>query len=201
MLRSNVVCAASTSGRGCSEGLPTPPSSRNTPPRQKPLSSIAASTANVEYVPPPPVLRSPPIIHTPAYLQQTQQLLVPQIPNSSMDESLQPQLQQQADMSSNAIVWALRKVDDQLNEVEQHPSQVHKAIYDFTNGPVGQATSKGVQTAAKFTMTATFQAAKAAAPVGKWALQQGFKAAVGLVSAAMESERQQKRKPPAKGKK
>lgn len=93
------------------------------------------------------------------------------------------------------------RVDDQLNEVEQHPSQVHRAIYDFTNGPVGQATSKGVQTAAKFTMTATFEAAKAAAPVGKWALQQGFKAAVGLVGAAMESERQQKQKSQSRGRK
>lgn len=86
------------------------------------------------------------------------------------------------------------RVDDQLNHVEQHPSEVHLAIYDFTNGPVGQATSKGVQTAAKLTMTATIEAAKAAAPVGKWALQQGFKAAVGLVSAAREQERQQKQK-------
>ena len=42
------------------------------------------------------------------------------------------------------------------------------------------------------TITATIEAAKAAAPVGKWALQQGMKAAVGLVGAAMQQERQQK---------
>lgn len=93
------------------------------------------------------------------------------------------------------------RVDDQLNQVEQQPSEVHQALYNLSNGPVGQATSKGVQVAAKFTMTATIQAAKAAAPVGKWALQQGFKAAVGLVGAAMEQERQsQQRKKQQQGK-
>jgi len=81
-------------------------------------------------------------------------------------------------------------VDDQLNLVEQQPSDVHRALYEFSNGPVGQATSKGVQAAAKITMTATIEAAKAAAPVGKWALQQGVKAAVGLVGAAMAQEQQ-----------
>lgn len=64
------------------------------------------------------------------------------------------------------------RVDDQLNQVEQQPSELHQAIYQFTNGPVGQATSKGVQTAAKFTISATIETAKAAAPIGKWALQQ-----------------------------
>jgi hypothetical protein len=59
-----------------------------------------------------------------------------------------------------------------LNKVEQQPSEVHQAIYQFTNGPVGQATSKGVQTAAKLTINATIETAKAAAPIGKWALQQ-----------------------------
>lgn len=88
----------------------------------------------------------------------------------------------------------LCRVDDQLNQVEQQPSELHQAIYNFSNGPVGQATSKGVQVAAKVTMTATIEAAKVAAPVGKWALQQGFKAAVGLVGAAIQQERQQKQK-------
>lgn len=78
--------------------------------------------------------------------------------------------------------------------MEQQPSEIHQAIYDFSNGPVGQATSKGVQVAAKLTMTATIEAAKAAAPVGKWALQQGFKAAVGLVGVAMQQEQKQQAK-------
>lgn len=141
--------------------------------------------------PPPPPLKPVPVIHTQAYLVQTQQL--PQVPQllSSTDEVNQKQ-QQHADLDSNALVWALKKVDDQLNQVEQQPSELHQAIYNFSNGPVGQATSKGVQVAAKVTMTATIEAAKVAAPVGKWALQQGFKAAVGLVGAAIQQERQQK---------
>jgi hypothetical protein len=118
-------------------------------------------------------------------LQQTQQLVVPDLPTTSQEQE-----QQQYDLQSNAIVWALQKVDNQLNQVEQQPSEIHQAIYNFSNGPVGQATSKGVQVAAKVTMTATIEAAKVAAPVGKWALQQGFKAAVGLVGAAMQQERQ-----------
>jgi len=92
------------------------------------------------------------------------------------------------------------RVDDQLDLVEQQPSEIHQAIYDFSNGPVGQATSKGVQVAAKLTMTATIEAAKVAAPVGKWALQEGFKAAVGLVGAAMQQERQQKKNQQGNGK-
>lgn len=92
------------------------------------------------------------------------------------------------------------RVDDQLNQVEQQPSDLHKAVYNFTNGPVGQATSKGVQTAAKLTMTATIEAAKAAAPVGKWALQQGFKAAVGLVGAAMQQDEKQRQQQKQQGK-
>jgi hypothetical protein len=47
------------------------------------------------------------------------------------------------------------------------------------------------QVAAKFTMSATLEAARAAAPVGKWALQQGAKAAVGLVGAALTQQQQQ----------
>lgn len=86
-----------------------------------------------------------------------------------------------------------------MNQVEQHPSEVHQAIYNFSNGPVGQATSKGVEVAAKVTMTATIEAAKAAAPVGKWALQQGFKAAVGLVGAAMQQERQREQQKKQQG--
>eukprot|EP00882_Tetradesmus_deserticola_P004299 GHRQ01004543.1.p1 GENE.GHRQ01004543.1~~GHRQ01004543.1.p1 ORF type:complete len:196 (+),score=66.67 GHRQ01004543.1:254-841(+) len=149
------------------------------------VSTATASSAVAVSAPPLP----PAPIHTTAYLQQTKQLVqVPVLSTSSLQEDGRP------DLSSNALVWALKKVDDQLNEVELQPSELHQAIYQFTNGPVGQATSKGVQTAAKLTISATIETAKAAAPIGKWALQQGFKAAVGLVGAAMEQERQQKQR-------
>ena len=43
----------------------------------------------------------------------------------------------------------------------------------------------GVTTAAKVTVTVGAEALKAAAPLGKWALQQGFKLAAGAVSRGM----------------
>lgn len=52
-----------------------------------------------------------------------------------------------------------------------------------------------LQVAAKVTVTAAATAVKVAAPVGQWALKEGFKAAVGLVSYAMEQERQSQEKP------
>eukprot|EP00775_Hariotina_reticulata_P011773 gene11773-11918_t len=65
---------------------------------------------------------------------------LPPVPSSTLGE--QDLLQkQQADISSNALVWALQKVDDKLNQVEQQPSDVHRALYDFSNGPVGDALS------------------------------------------------------------
>jgi hypothetical protein len=48
--------------------------------------------------------------------------------------------------------------------------------------------------AAKVTVTAATTAVRVAAPVGKWAVKEGFKAAVSLVSYAMEQERQNKRR-------
>ncbi len=45
----------------------------------------------------------------------------------------------------------------------------------------GVAAAKGVTTAAQVTLKVGGEALRAAAPVGKWALQQGGKAAFGLV--------------------
>lgn len=81
-----------------------------------------------------------------------------------------------------------------MNEIEHNPPAVQKALYDFSKGPVGEATGKGVQAAAQLTAKATIEAAKVAAPVGKWAIKQGFKAAVGLVSYAMTQEKSQNKK-------
>jgi hypothetical protein len=92
----------------------------------------------------------------------------------------------------NALMWALGRVDRQLDQIEADPPALLKASYSVANGPVGTATSKGVQAAAKLTMAATTQAVKAAAPIGSWALKEGFKAAskaaVGLVSKALEQQ-------------
>ncbi|KIZ03147.1 hypothetical protein MNEG_4811 [Monoraphidium neglectum] len=118
-----------------------------------------------------------------------------------MDEEIQLRQQQQRAANAarlptadNALMWALEKVDRQLDQIEQDPPALLKASYDVANGPVGSATSKGVQAAAKVTLAATTQAVKAAAPIGSWALREGFKvaskAAVGLVSMAMEQQQQ-----------
>jgi len=48
------------------------------------------------------------------------------------------------------------------------------------------------QVAAKLTVQAATTAVKVATPVGQWALKEGFKAAVGLVSYAREQDRQSK---------
>lgn len=102
--------------------------------------------------------------------------------------------------SGNALEWALRKVDASLDEIEHNPPAYQKAIYDFTKSPAGVAAAKGVKTAANVTVTATVEAAKIAAPVGKWALAEGFKAAVGLVSYAKQQQQEQERKQKQLGK-
>lgn len=51
----------------------------------------------------------------------------------------------------------------------------------------GKAASTGVTTAAKVTVKVGAEAIKAAAPVGKWALQQGVKLAVGAVAKGISS--------------
>lgn len=89
-------------------------------------------------------------------------------------------------------------MDRQLDQIEENPPLLLKATYDVANGPVGTATGKGVQAAARLTMAATTQAVKAAAPIGSWALKEGFKvasrAAVGLVAMALEQQQQQEQR-------
>ncbi len=81
----------------------------------------------------------------------------------------------------------LKKVDKSLDNVEENPPAYAKAIYEISTGPVGEAASKGAAAAAKMTVEVGTQAIKAAAPVGKWVLSQGFKAAVGAVGNGISS--------------
>lgn len=90
------------------------------------------------------------------------------------------------DLEENPLDWALKSLDEKLNEVEANPHPIHKAIYGISRGPVGEAANQGVQIAGKAAVNVTVEAAKVAAPVGKWAVQQGFKAAMGLVSRALD---------------
>ena len=63
----------------------------------------------------------------------------------------------------------------------------------------GSAAAKGASVAAKVTVAVGVQAIKAAVPVGKWALQQGFKAAAGAVARGLQPE-EKKRGKKEKGK-
>lgn len=130
--------------------------------------------------------------------QRSQLVTIPATLSRANDSSLQLLNPQQRDPAArplspeNALAWALAKVDRQLDQIEADPPALLKASYEVANGPVGVATNKGVQAAAKLTMAATVQAVKAAAPVGSWALKEGFKvasrAAVGLVALALEQQ-------------
>lgn len=81
----------------------------------------------------------------------------------------------------------LQKVDKSLDNVEENPPAYAKAIYKISSGPVGEAASKGAAAAAKITVEVGTKAIKAAAPVGKWVVSQGFKAAVGTVGKGISS--------------
>lgn len=83
--------------------------------------------------------------------------------------------------------WVLRKADESLDEIEDNPPEYVKTIYEVSNGPIGKTASATVTTAAKATVLVGANALKAAAPLGKWALQQGFKLAAGAVSTGLSA--------------
>ena len=87
----------------------------------------------------------------------------------------------------NAVEWVLRKVDESLDQVEENPPAYAKAIYDISTGPVGEAAARGAAAAARLSVEVGAQALKAAAPVGKWVLREGFKAAAGAVGSGLSS--------------
>jgi hypothetical protein len=89
--------------------------------------------------------------------------------------------QHRPNTSGNALEWVLQKVDETLDDVEESPPAYATAIYKITTGPVGEAASKGASVAAKLTLQAGTTMVKAAVPVGKWVVAQGFKAAAGAV--------------------
>ncbi|KAI8463437.1 MAG: hypothetical protein J3K34DRAFT_526998 [Monoraphidium minutum] len=173
-----------------------------------PAAPPALAAINVAVVEPPPVQPPPEplaVMHSGAFMRQRRGLPAVSV-TSSLDESAAPRRGAAAD---NALLWALQKVDRQLDQIEADPPKLLKDAYGVANGPVGAATGRGVQAAARLTVAATSRAVKAAAPVGSWALREGFKAAskaaVGLVALAMEqqqaAEKQQQQQQQARGKK
>ncbi|KAK9806798.1 hypothetical protein WJX72_003059 [[Myrmecia] bisecta] len=128
--------------------------------------------------PPQPV----PVEHSPAYLQRDRQPLAGQI---AMTERVSPD----EEFTGSAVEWALRQVDARLDEAAGNPPAPAVAIWNAARGPVGTATAKGVGTAAKVTVKVGAEALKAAAPVGKWAMQQGVKAALGVFTSSQSKKR------------
>ncbi|PSC75612.1 ABC transporter substrate-binding [Micractinium conductrix] len=128
--------------------------------------------------PPQPV----PVEHSSSYLLRNRRQL-------SADDAAELRQQRGVDepFSGSAVEWVLRKADESLDEIEENPPEYAKVLYDLSTGPVGKAASAGVTTAAKVTVQVGAEALKAAAPVGKWALQQGVKLAVGAVAKGISS--------------
>ncbi|KXZ43877.1 hypothetical protein GPECTOR_78g65 [Gonium pectorale] len=94
--------------------------------------------------------------------------------------------------ASNSLLWALKRVDRSLDELEANPLPLQREMYELSRSPVGTATSSAITTAAKVTVAATKEAVKAALPVGQWVVKEGAKAAFSLMSRAMaESAKQQ----------
>lgn len=117
------------------------------------------------------------------------------MPVIAIPQTVKPTTKKQGDAANDSpIDWALRSLDEKLDEVEANPNPVHRAFYSLSRGPVGEATNQGVQMAGRMAVNATVEGLKLAAPVGKWAVQQGFKAAVNLMSAAMEFQEEAKRR-------
>lgn len=66
--------------------------------------------------------------------------------------------------SGNALEWAVRRVDQNLDKVEENPPAAAKAVWSAARSPVGTATARGVTTAAKVTVEIGAQALKATPP-------------------------------------
>ncbi|GBF90223.1 hypothetical protein Rsub_03356 [Raphidocelis subcapitata] len=164
-------------------------------PSSSPLEERAA--ISVAVAEPPPVQPPPAplaVVHSAAFVRSRQrQPSASAAPLAAPPAALPPARTEP--QAGNAIVWALRKVDAQLDRIEADPPALLQASYKVANSPVGAVTGRGVQAAARLTMAATSQAVKAAAPIGGWALKEGFKAAskaaVGLVTLAIEQRQAQ----------
>ena len=56
--------------------------------------------------------------------------------------------------------WALMRVDEKLNGLEDKPPKPAQLFVDATRSPAGTAAAKGLGTAAKLTAAATAEAVK-----------------------------------------
>lgn len=86
--------------------------------------------------PPPPEPTPVPVIPSTAFLRQSSQAALELAdkahpPQAPADPSL---VSAKEGYEGNALVWALRKVDESLDEIEANPPVVQKALYDLTAG-------------------------------------------------------------------
>ncbi|GMH35727.1 hypothetical protein BSKO_03595 [Bryopsis sp. KO-2023] len=171
--------------------------------RTSALASERASSVQepvVVHVPPPRVSTSPPrpvpVIHSPAYLYQmgvTELKSEEGIEESDTRESVFSSRPAGKVMSSgNPFEQALASADNMLNNLEQNPDPATQAIWKATNSSAGQTAAKGVRGAAEFTVQAGTQAVKMAAPIGAWAVQQGLRVALDMMSQSSKKDKQSK---------
>jgi hypothetical protein len=92
--------------------------------------------------------------------------------------------------ADNALAWALRKFDQQLDQIEADPPAIVQASYDLAHSPLGEAAGAAARLGARAALAAATKAAEAAAPVGAWVLREGAKAAgkaaVGVAARALD---------------
>ncbi|CAD7701932.1 unnamed protein product, partial [Ostreobium quekettii] len=92
------------------------------------------------------------------------------------------------------LEWALSRADETLDEMERNPNQATLALWRASRSPVAAVTAAGVRGAASLTLTAGTNALKVAAPVGLWAVREGFKAAIGFLSVLASENKKSKRR-------
>lgn len=157
-------------------------------PRRLVVKSVPAARAAAP--PPQPV----PVEHSSAYLLRNRR----QLATAQEEEQRVQQDSSSEPFNGTAMEWMLRKADESLDEIEENPPEYAKRIYDISTGPIGKAASSTVTSAAKVTVKVGTEAFKAAVPVGKWALREGMKLAVGAVakgiSAAASSKKEDNEK-------
>jgi len=97
------------------------------------------------------------------------------------------------EFNGTPLEWALSRADESLDEMERNPNEATLALWRASQSPVGEAAAAGVRGAAELTLNAGTKAIEIAAPVGLWAVQEGFKAAFSLLSVVASESKKSRR--------
>lgn len=140
-------------------------------------------------MPPRPV----PVVHSPAYLYQMGVTELKSGEDVEESEAMEPAVAirptSKAVTSGNPLERALASADDILNDLEHNPDPATQAIWNVSNSTAGQTAAKGVRGAAELTVQAGAQAVKLAAPVGAWAVKQGVRVALGMLTKSSKTKK------------